>query len=308
VSDLRIPMPLGGNKLMRQLGGTTDFGDAMVLYDAQGNVFASATPSLGAASISTNGGSASMITNGACAVVGVVTAGVWSGTLVFDGSSDGGTTWQLQIPFTRGDGTLAIVTSSTANGNFVVPASGFSVIRARAASLVSGTISLTMQGSPTYAPLFTTATEVNGTAGNGLLAVGPALWNGTTYDLEHPNWTGTALASAARTTVQSVDLTNYNARGIQVILNVTAASGTGGLTVNIRGKDPVSGNYYILHAAPTAVTATGLKVYELYPGIGAAAGDLTARASAILPRSFNLQVAVGDASSYTYSLGWQLTN
>lgn len=93
--------------------------------------------------------------------------------------------------------------------------------------------------------------------------------------------------------------------GILVILNVTAASGTGGLTVRINAVDPGSGSNVALNAAPTAVTATGTYSYALYP-YGAATGDVTQATSFYLPRSFRVTVAVGDASSYTYSLSYTL--
>lgn len=117
--------------------------------------------------------------------------------------------------------------------------------------------------------------------------------------------TAALLPSAARTTAQdSGDLESVGNRGVQVILDVTAAvAGTGGLTVSIKGKDPASGKYFKLNADPTAVTGTGTKVYEVYPGIGAASGDVTQRTSAPLPKAFKVTVAVGDATSYTYTLG-----
>lgn len=150
--------------------------------------------------------------------------------------------------------------------------------------------------------------------GNGLpIAVSPtnplpsltATGNGAGgYDTQQSNASLTLFASAARTTLQqSADQSNPNARGVQIVLNVTAASGTGGLTVTVVGKDPVSGTYYALNASPTAVTATGTTVYELYPGDGAASGGVTQRTSGPLPRVWGIKVAVGDASSYTYSIG-----
>src|SRR5579871_3766078 len=72
----------------------------------------------------------------------------------------------------------------------------------------------------------------------------------------------TLLASAARTaTTNSAPQTNQNARGVLVYLNVTAASGTGGLRLAVQAQDPVSGNYININLLPTAVTATGLTAY-----------------------------------------------
>jgi hypothetical protein len=75
--------------------------------------------------------------------------------------------------------------------------------------------------------------------------------------------------------------------------------------VRVQGKDPISGAYANINAAPTAVTATGMNLYVLYPG--ATAGG-TQAFNTILPRTFRYSVAHGDSSSYTYSLGYCLIN
>jgi hypothetical protein len=111
---------------------------------------------------------------------------------------------------------------------------------------------------------------------------------------------------AARTaTTSSADQTNYNAKGVLVYLNVTAASGTGGLQVQVQGKDPVSGNYYNLTSAPTAVIATTgstPKVYAMGPSYFSTGGAVTQNTTQALPRTWRVQVVAGDASSYTYSV------
>ena len=54
------------------------------------------------------------------------------------------------------------------------------------------------------------------------------------------------LASAARTTTTTT--TSFDPAGfdtVTVILNVSVASGTGGLAVRLEFQDPVSGNWYV---------------------------------------------------------------
>jgi len=116
--------------------------------------------------------------------------------------------------------------------------------------------------------------------------------------------TGVAFASAARTTAQTGTVVNKEVtdRGIIVYLNVGTASGTGGLSVKINGIDPVSGTAAQLNANPTAVTATGVKTYILYPGTTSGGTQAT---SAPLPDQFRIDVGVGDSSSYTYSVGYE---
>lgn len=133
-------------------------------------------------------------------------------------------------------------------------------------------------------------------------------YNGSTWERQRQNTEATALTSAARTAAtQSADITNHNARGILVWLNITAASGTGGLVLRVQAKGPTSGEYVNLNAATAALTATGTYTYLIYPGSGAAAGDINQVTSAPLPRTWRIAIAVGDASSYTYSVGYALT-
>jgi hypothetical protein len=135
-------------------------------------------------------------------------------------------------------------------------------------------------------------------------------WNGAGWDRVRNNQQGTLLASAARTaTAAGADQTNYDGRGVVVFLNVTAASGSGGLQVVVEGKDPVSGTYQQINATPTAVTATGFRSYVVYPGAASGPqGDVTQTTQQVLSRTWRVRVVHGDGSSYTYSVGYALLN
>lgn len=110
----------------------------------------------------------------------------------------------------------------------------------------------------------------------------------------------TLLASAARTTTQNgADTTNYNNRGIVVVLDMTTV-GTGSVTLAIQGKDSVSGKYYTLLAG-AAVTTDSTNVYKVYPGLTAAANAV---ASDVLPATFRVIVTANNANSATYSVGY----
>jgi len=125
---------------------------------------------------------------------------------------------------------------------------------------------------------------------------------------------GTALVSAARTATTSVPvITNYTAKGIVVFLNVSVASGIGGLQVRIRFLDPVSGNPVAINAAPTAIAAIGTFAYLVYPGASATApGAVTYNVVQVTPASITKNISIsithGDTSSYTYSVGYALLN
>lgn len=70
--------------------------------------------------------------------------GTWTATLIFEGSNDG-TNW-FTIPAINVS-TNAIVFSTAANGNFLVPAGGMSQTRVRASAFTSGTVNIANEGA-----------------------------------------------------------------------------------------------------------------------------------------------------------------
>ena len=114
------------------------------------------------------------------------------------------------------------------------------------------------------------------------------------------NASGTLVASAAYTATQnSQDMVFENLIGVHVIIDVTAVT-TGTLTPKIQGKDPASGKYYdVLVGA--AISGTGTTVIKVYPGIAPSA---SAAAQDILPRTWRVVLTKSDASSWTYSVGY----
>lgn len=120
---------------------------------------------------------------------------------------------------------------------------------------------------------------------------------------------GTLLASAGRSAYTSAPLqTNYNGKGILIMLDVTAASGTGGLKIFLIG---ISGgtNVTLAPAMPTApITAVGRYGFVVMPGIGAAPTGVTnavvGHFNTGIPLSWFVDISVADASNYTYSLSY----
>lgn len=132
-------------------------------------------------------------------------------------------------------------------------------------------------------------------------------FNGTNWDRIRNNLEGNLLASATRTaSTNSANQTNYNARGVVLYLNITAASGTGGLQVFITGLDSTSGNNISMNSAPATFTTTGIKLIMLYPGLATVNNNAQYIINAILPRVWYARVYHGDSSNYTYSLGYSL--
>lgn len=111
---------------------------------------------------------------------------------------------------------------------------------------------------------------------------------------------GTCLAAGSRTTTQTqADQTNPYGSGIHVILDATII-GTGSITLEIDGKDPVSGKYYSLLTGAAVVT-NSTNVYRVFPGATPAAN---AAANDRLPRTWRIKVTANNANAVTYSVGF----
>ena len=114
----------------------------------------------------------------------------------------------------------------------------------------------------------------------------------------------TLLASAARTSDPAVTAQTGNQfPGLLLVLDVTAASGTGGLTLSVRGYDPVGGsNTFTLLTDPNLILATGTYAFLICPGAGAAANGVRVSEAFAMPQKWDVAIVHGDGSSYTYSL------
>lgn len=133
----------------------------------------------------------------------------------------------------------------------------------------------------------------------------PLEFNGATWDRRRCNQDGTAFASAARTgTPGAFDGVNHNAKGLHLVIDVTALASTPSVVFKVQGKDSLSGKFYdILTSA--AVTAIGTVVLKVYPGL---TGTANLIANDILPRNFRVIATHANGNSITYSVGYSLIN
>jgi len=144
---------------------------------------------------------------------------------------------------------------------------------------------------------------VNDDNGARPIAVYPFTFNTTSWDRFYGNYEITLLASATRnSTTTSPTQTNYNARGVIVVIKVTAVPGTDTITVYIDGHDPASNDWYVLLTG-SALDTTGIRAYVVCPGAGSAVGDIDAVSSHPLPRKWRVRVVHSAATDFTYSVG-----
>ena len=118
------------------------------------------------------------------------------------------------------------------------------------------------------------------------------IFNGTTWERRRGNVDTAALLTyaAAAAGTNGADQTNYNGRGVKLVVDITALTGVSPtLTVTLQGKDAASGKYYniLVSAALVAVATT---VLEVYPGIATAANVTQGVA---LPRTWRVITAIG---------------
>lgn len=140
----------------------------------------------------------------------------------------------------------------------------------------------------------------DGFGAGGIQATTPMLFDGSVTNRQRGNQDTAALITAAGATLTQTgaDQTNYNGRGVKIVLDMTNV-GTGSVTITIQGKDAASGKYYTLLAG-LAITTISTNVYEVYPGSTAAANAV---ASAVLPRTWRVLVTAGNANPTTYTVG-----
>lgn len=90
------------------------------------------------------------VMNGVATVVVLIT-GTWVATISFFGSIDSGAHTLAMNAYTSG--TAAAVTTTAANGTWVIPCAGFQTVYAVVTAYTSGTAAINMRGSTAHFPL-----------------------------------------------------------------------------------------------------------------------------------------------------------
>lgn len=148
------------------------------------------------------------------------------------------------------------------------------------------------------------AGTADGVGAAGVQEQGLAVYNGATYDRQRSNLSVNALPSAAYTVSQTVaNILNVNGMAVDVVLNLTALTGTTpSVTLAINGKTASGVSYSLLTSA--ALTATGQVVLSLGPGLATTAN---VSANRFLPRLFDLVVTIaGTTPSATFTLDYNI--
>ena len=102
-------------------------------------------------------------------------------------------------------------------------------------------------------------------------------------------------------TLESGELLNRVGRGLRVVLDITAKTGTIDVVVNIYAKDKASGKRTLLLASASKTT-TGTTVLDVHPDLTASANLI---AKALVGELFEIDVVNGAGSTpaATYTVG-----
>ncbi len=190
-----------------------------------------------------------------------------------------------------------------------VPGTGFIALQGSTLTNTDGSSNVSAPANFNLTQANSIAIQMGGsdavTAANVLELV-QGLYNGSTVDQQRGNQDNITVinASAVTTTQTSSDQTNYNARGLIIVVNVTTLTGTSPtLTPKLQGKGRVSGQYFQIGAAISAINATGTFVYLFSVSAPAAAGGITATAAFPIPRTWNfVMTAGGTITNATYTV------
>jgi len=129
------------------------------------------------------------------------------------------------------------------------------------------------------------------------------LWNGAGFDLQRNNADLGSVVTLGTASLTGTTETNFNARGVVCIINITAITGTS-ITVTLKGRDTADAvDYPILASA--ALTGVGTAVLRVYPGLIAVAN---ATANDILPRYWHLDTTDSAVTAITATDDCQYVN
>lgn len=138
------------------------------------------------------------------------------------------------------------------------------------------------------------------TGNSALVAAVPMRFNGTNSDRERGNVDSTVMTmvSDQAGTPVSPDQTNYNGRGVQIGINITALANVT-MTVTIQGKDVASSQYYTLLTS-ASLTGTGFTLLTLFPGVTPTANVAI---SQVLPRTWNIKLNITGTGTVSGTIG-----
>lgn len=244
-------------------------------------------------------------------------------TLAFEGTADGGATWQAVSAYplnTTGNASNTVAVATNGFSHYYAMVGAAKQFRVRASAYTSGSLQVNLcavtDADPVLSPTVTSATPAALTDGLANPTVGQfgtdtLLYNGGSWDRARGNWYTAVDASAARTTSgNSATFTNFNGAGATFSVNVTAASGTTPTLVWRPQFSYDGGTTFVdidaTNLSTASITTTGLFHLKIYPAIATAAN---ASLNGVLPRFWRSAWTIGGTTpSFTFASYASLNN
>jgi hypothetical protein len=172
-----------------------------------------------------------------------------------------------------------------------------------AAQLVASSTAANLQTTATVTGYPTAAASADAFANPTITQIGAEgmTFNGTTWDRVRGMSTAltTGDTGAKTATGNGATITNVGNKGVQILVNMGAVSGTTPTAVlKVQGSTDAGTNWYDIPGATTAsLVATGLYGITIYPGVAVTAGTTisgtTATASMVIPRTWRMVWTIG---------------
>lgn len=244
--------------------------------------------------------------------------GTYAGAVVaFEGTADGGATWQAigAYPVNAPGGTVQTLTPATnAFAHYYAMVGAAKQFRVRSTAFTSGSLGVNLCAVTDADPIQASAATNGAAAALTDAFVNPTeahqagdqfVFNGTTWDRERSNQIGAQLEatlSGKTASFNGAAQTNYNAAGAMIQLNVSVATGTTP-TLVARVQYSIDGANYVdldvTNAATASITTTGTYVIKVYPGIPTVAAG---SCNSPLPRQWRLAYTIGGTTpSFTFA-------
>lgn len=244
--------------------------------------------------------------------------GTYAGiTVVFEGTADGGTTWQAMGAYNvNTTGTTAQTVTPTANAfvHMYAMVGAAKQFRVRSTAFTSGSMQVNLAAVTDADPILAGSVPTSGAS----VALADAfanpteahqgsdgfLFNGSTWDRERGNVAPASMEatlSGKTANFKGATQTNYNAAGAIMQLNVSVATGTPTLVAQVEYS--IDGTNWVVldsvNAATQSITATGVYTIKVYPGIPTVAAG---SCNSPLPRQWRLGYTIGGTTpSFTFA-------
>jgi hypothetical protein len=160
---------------------------------------------------------------------------------------------------------------------------------------------------PALAPTMSNSLSVTGAVGNPFAVSGLNYgYNGANWEFVRTNVSTALLAASSVSASTAISVTNYNARGIRVYMNVTGnfPPGSASTTIALKIQAVAPDGTNVLLGGSTAKSVSGMTTVSVFPGATESTGIATSQFNKLLSRNMRILASISTAAA---SFGCVLT-